>query len=575
MPPNFSYMRKPAYILCFLLAAASLPAQNHDYYWPFGYASYDTLPEIGGSAIDFNHDPPDVFAQDREMNFDFTCASICDTAGNLLFYTNGEYIANYLHEKIPGSDTLSPGTLFNNVTPKGYRIIQGAVILPSPRENEQNIFYLFHQVGEYGTQFLSIHSSGLYSTVVDMDMNNGTGGIFSKRDTVIQDTLLRGKMSAVKHANGRDWWLIATEHASNRFYKVLLDTSGVQVVGNQAVGAPVHPWEGVGQVAFSPDGSKYARFNAISLAHGADLDIYDFDRCTGTLGNPLHLSIQDSCYGGGVAFSPSSRFLYVVSTFFVYQFDMWADDVLASKTTVAVFDGFTDPFPTWFFLAQLGPDGKIYINTRSASMHMHVIHNPDEPGDACNVEQHAIQLPTYNAWTMPNFPHYRLGAIPPITPSFMYSVSNDTVFFQNTSTGGVKHAWDFGDGATAQGRTVQHVYGQPGAYPVTLTVSEGCFSESVTDTVWAVFTGTREGEEAEKGVRVFPNPATAQVQVLLPPGTEPALVTLTDLMGREVARSAVPPGQELLLLDVSHLPPGIYYLSAGPGRRPAKLTVAR
>lgn len=39
---------------------------------------------------------------------------------------------------------------------------------------------------------------------------------------------------------------------------------------------------------------------------------------------------------------------------------------------------------------------------------MHVIKYPDRKGLACEVAQHAIRMPAYNAGSMPNFPHYRI-----------------------------------------------------------------------------------------------------------------------------------------------------------------------
>ena len=59
---------------------------------------------------------------------------------------------------------------------------------------------------------------------------------------------------------------------------------------------------------------------------------------------------------------------------------------------------------------QLGPDGKIYISANNSIPNLHVINNPDLPGDSCDVCQHCIELPTFNAFSMPNFPNYRLGA---------------------------------------------------------------------------------------------------------------------------------------------------------------------
>ena len=58
----------------------------------------------------------------------------------------------------------------------------------------------------------------------------------------------------------------------------------------------------------------------------------------------------------------------------------------------------------------LAPDGKIYISTTSSTPYLHVINNPDSMGTACDLCQHCINLPALNAFTMPNFPNYALGA---------------------------------------------------------------------------------------------------------------------------------------------------------------------
>ena len=41
----------------------------------------------------------------------------------------------------------------------------------------------------------------------------------------------------------------------------------------------------------------------------------------------------------------------------------------------------------------------------------HIIHNPDEPGLACNVEQRGLVFPIPSGASIPYFPNYRLGPI--------------------------------------------------------------------------------------------------------------------------------------------------------------------
>ena len=86
----------------------------------------------------------------------------------------------------------------------------------------------------------------------------------------------------------------------------------------------------------------------------------------------------------------------------------------ASGIIVAEYDGFQDGgmFNTAFYLLHLAPNGKIYGNCTGGNHYLHVIHNPDERGLACNVAQHDFRLPTFYYATMPNFPNFRLGSEP-------------------------------------------------------------------------------------------------------------------------------------------------------------------
>lgn len=382
---------------------------KRDFIWLFGYGNPypDTL--FGNIFIDFQLFPPTIFNEFIPMNFSETNASICDETGNLLFYTNGIYIANAFHNQMLNGGGLSPGQWTNEYAEGGMIISQGALILPIPESI--NLYVVFHGLMDIIPGGIGPSMTKVYYSIVDMQKANGLGAVVEKNIPIIQDTLDYGKITAVRHGNGRDWWILVPEFDTNRYYTLLLTPDGVQNLGPQSVGEPV--LQGLGQACFSPDGSKYVRYDLWRISEGNFLNFYDFDRCTGELSNQLQLQLIDSAYAGGVAISPNSRFAYFSSYNYVYQYDMWADDIAASKDTVAVYDGFTSPspLPTRFFLAQLAPNGKIYISCNNSVDILHVIHNPDEKGDACNLEQHGIQLPTLNAFTMPNFPNFRLGEL--------------------------------------------------------------------------------------------------------------------------------------------------------------------
>lgn len=376
--------------------------QGINSFWIMGHDA-GAGPGFGTTNIDFSQNPTSIYQFDRPMNFWRTNASISDTLGNLQFYSNGIYIANRF------DDTLFNGTNFNTGSGTtvwvndGMPIPQGLLIIPSPSNNNQ--YYVFSQsVNVYSNHLLPTR---LTCSLLDMTLDSGKGGLLWKNVTKVNSPLGVGFQTACKHANGRDWWVTVHKYLTGGIYKLLITPQGISSPVLQNIAHTTDSIDG-GQAVYSPNGTKYAIYDVINY-----LQIFDFDRCTGMFSNPLFLKIQDSASCGGVAFSPNSRYLYVSSTRYIYQFDMQASDILASKTTVAVWDSSyipSVPFATTFAHMQLAPDGKIYFNSCNGTNILHVINYPDSAGLNCDVCQHCVSLPTYISFTIPNFPNYFLGA---------------------------------------------------------------------------------------------------------------------------------------------------------------------
>lgn len=395
-------------LLVILFLYSQLAAQKHDYIWVFGYDSEveDTL--FGGSFIDFNEDEYSIYSQDLNIDFYINNTSISDSNGQLLFFTNGIQIENGFGEIITNGTGLNPGPIAESFRDFGYPLDQGALFLPNFKESGQ--YYLIHASREYPNNIISDHTRKLYFSKIELSDQYPGGRVLSKNQIIIDDFMEPGKVTACKHANGRDWWLLIRRYGSNEFHRILFHPEEFTEKESQIIGDSI-PSPGLGQAVFAPDGSKFVSLNMIDFEKGNFLNIYDFDRCSGLLSNPTHLHYADSAASGGIAISPNSRFLYVSSSRYIYQYDLLSSNISASIDTVAVYDGFRDPFPTLFFLSQLGPDGKIYINASNGSRVLHIIHHPNLKGEACMVEQHGITLPTYNASSLPNFPNYRLGPL--------------------------------------------------------------------------------------------------------------------------------------------------------------------
>jgi hypothetical protein len=372
--------------------------QGRNNLWMLGYS---TPPIAGKADIEFSSGVPVINTSNRSINININFANITDYNGDLLFYTNGAVVANKLDIVMPNGDSLSPATYtFSAWQNIGFPIPQASLIIPDPGDSTR--FYIFHcsiDVLSNGVQ-RPLH---FYYSVVDMDEDNSLGDLINKNNILISDTISAGNISACKHANGRDWWVIEPEFNAPGYYIFLVSPNGIQFVNKQIIG---QRFGADGQSKFNLQGTKYARYDTTN-----DLDVFDFDRCTGVLSNNFHMAINDSMVGLGVSFSPDGSKLYTSSLLYLYQFDLNSPNIATSKTTVAVWDSTYSPFATTFYCQQLAPDGKIYVATTSTNNVMHIIDSPDSLGLACNVIQHGLQLPVLNSGTVPNHPNYHLGPV--------------------------------------------------------------------------------------------------------------------------------------------------------------------
>ncbi len=412
---------KPLLVAALVFISTSCFAQypydaKRDNLWPFGYgyaAGFnDTL--FGLTWLDYASGSLNINREFIDIDFRETDAVGCDTNGNLLFTTNGIMIYNRNSTVMQGCDTLNPGHWAEQTAAVGYILPQGALALPMLANNTE--WCLFHsRLRDSHNNLGGYDVEGVYYSLIDVKQNFGLGAVTSLRNPLaLNDTIDYGKLTGCRHANGRDWWIVFFNSALTKYKRLLLSPFGVQDLGWHQFPNPSLPYLGLGQAVFTPDGTKYLNFGVVGNVYGEFLEIYDFDRCNGKLSTPNIINVFDSCIMGGVAVSPNSRFAYTSCGDRVYQYDLEAADVEASKQLVAQWDGFVDPeFPvgTFFYLMGGTPDDKIIINSSNTVRFIHTIDQPDSPGLACNVLQHNIALPTFNGASMPNYPNFRLGPV--------------------------------------------------------------------------------------------------------------------------------------------------------------------
>jgi hypothetical protein len=339
----------------------------------------------------------------RTINMRNTTTNISDTLGNLLFYTNGVNVCDALNDTMPNGKGLNPCQYTTDFTHFGLALPQADLILPNPGNSSE--YYLIHQsLNQYPTDYTN---TKLYYSKINMFLNGGKGDLFQKNISFFQDTLWGASMTACKHANGRDWWIVALRAHTPVYFVFLLTPTGISYQSSQTIGSR---WD-CGQVAFSPNGEFFG-----IREFAKNFQIFDFDRCTGLFSNSRYVSINDSMYGLGFCFSPDSKIAYATSAHYIYQVNLDSVDLSSSLDTVAHWDSTYNPFPpieTGFDVLQLATNGKIYVATTGTTQYMHIINYPDSSGIACDIIQHGLYFgdSVYNWNSVPNHPNYFLGPV--------------------------------------------------------------------------------------------------------------------------------------------------------------------
>ena len=390
-------------VLIFIIVGTSIgqSQSKYDYNYVMGYWS-----SIGYKDPILHFTDNSVTLMNERIAFGFTVAgvSMSDNYGKLIFYSNGCDIATKDHEIMENGSGLNPGEISDNNCdlPFGYTSGQQSMLsLPIPESDTKYI--MFHDRVNDVPDSLRLYCDLNYS-IIDMSYNEGKGKVIQKNIPALSDLEVSyGNITAVKHSNGVDWWVIKQDYRyTNRYYKILATAETISLHNEQSIG---NIWtnDGGSQASFSADGTKYFRFSSRD-----GLYVMDFDRNLGVFSNFRSvMTVQEDLFNGA-CFSPNGRFIYMGNGPSLYQVDL--DEDTLSAELIAKWDGFFGNDlgqPTYFGAMQTGPDCRIYMVTGYCLEYMHIIMKPDEKGTACDVRQHALKFDT-PVCNIPHFPNYRL-----------------------------------------------------------------------------------------------------------------------------------------------------------------------
>lgn len=554
--------------LCLILGSYNAQAQT-----TFERLPHDAIWLLNGSYLDFNGNEVTVYPYESEAELELTNTSIANENGELIFYSNNIHIFDASHQIMENGYQINYNAhwegLVNNSGINAYPSTQHNIALPL-EPDDLTILLCLESERYYlpGDDIIQVES--LRANTILTDDNNEQSNVIAKDQILIQDTL-SNLLTATRHANGRDWWVLLAEQNSNQFYRLLVTPDSIyRDFPQQTIGTATP--SGIGQAKFSPDGTTYARLNTVSLGEDQYIDIYQFDRCSGLLSDPIQFVYSDWAFMGGIAFSENSRFLYVPSFAYLYQYDLHSDDIPASRKIIKEA---TEEESWAYSLAQLAPDGKIYMATQGVKDSLHVIHRPNLPFPACEFEYLGFPLTAPSMRTLPNFPYYGLGPLdgsscdtlgidnPVPTAAFEYwqeEPASTAVAFFDASLFAYSWSWDFGDGSAGSSlRHPTHNYAQPGAYEVCLTATNMTGSHTQCEAVMIGTVSSTEVMEEEVGLKAYPNPSSGQLTIELPAGLKGQL-QLQDVTGKVWLSASIPGGQSTMEWNTGTLPNGLYTL---------------
>ena len=267
------------------------------------------------AGIDFNSGAPVALTNGMINQFEGS-STICDGNGNLLFYTDGIIVWDRNHNQMPNGYSLQGG----------YSSTQSALIVSYPGNSQ--LYYIF-TVQEQSTTYNFNYS------IVDMSLNNNNGDVSMKNIFLISPVC--EKLTAVKHSNNSDIWVMVHGINNNNFYCYKITSAGILTTPvTSSIGPVIHSaatnYDLIGCMKFSPDGSKIA-YAAFSSDY---VDLFDFNSTTGFVSSEKYLTLPAGSGGPyGLEFSMSGNYLYssLVDSH-IYQWDITSNSVTIINASI-------------------------------------------------------------------------------------------------------------------------------------------------------------------------------------------------------------------------------------------------
>jgi hypothetical protein len=320
------------------------------------------------------------------------CATISDTAGNLLFYTDGRKVWNRLHQVMPNGTGIMGGAWGSSM--------QQALIIPKPLS--PNLYYLFTT-----DEAENNGANGMRYTVIDMNLDGGFGDVDVSQKNILLFAPCTERLAATNHCNDTNVWVMGHEVNNNHFRAYLVTSNGIDTNAVvSAVGFPimnnVH-MAMIGTLKFSPDGRMLCTASDTGLKR---VELFQFNNYSGNVSNKITLATNHSG-STGLSFSNDNTKLYIGGTTQLFQYDVSLFDsvsIVNSKTLLSTLPnlGFRDfqntPYGSLFVL----PYGFTYGANDSM---IYCVQYPNNAGQNSQLINLNLSIPSHftGGRCLPNF----------------------------------------------------------------------------------------------------------------------------------------------------------------------------
>lgn len=311
---------------------------KHDYHWTFGDKAHISFP--GGN------DP--VVGSPHAFNSTEGCATMSDSNGNLLFYTDGSNLY------VPG--IIPPINPANQPLGGGPSSAHSAIIVPPAGGGSLYHIFTTADMANMGQVTYTPVAVGLAVTMAAAPAQLPFGPARAAE-----------KLAAVPHEDCNKYWVVSLNinpaaPGAGQFFVMLIDSDAGPSSVNTLPPQP-YPYPGAAAAGyctkFSPDGKLLATSSIRSV------EVFTFNRATGAIGPLLQISNippADEVYG--VEFSPDSKYLYFtgISAGYIrrHQISLGPINGLTSTELVGTWNQ-TGGMGTYRVGAlQLAPNGVIY-----------------------------------------------------------------------------------------------------------------------------------------------------------------------------------------------------------------------